>query len=96
MKREPELITVSSKGQVVIPQRLRHDIGITPKTKLLAYGEKDIIVLKKIKVPPMTSLDKIFKRIDTRSKYYRKLTTKEIQKEIDAYRREKSISNRTA
>jgi len=96
MKREPELITVSSKGQVVIPQALRHEIGITPKTKLLAYGEKDTIVLKKIKVPPMEiGLDKIFKRIDARSKHYSKMTVKEIQKEIDAYRREKRISNRT-
>lgn len=87
MKREPELITVSSKGQVVIPQTLRNDIGITPRTKLLAYGEKDTIVLKKIKVP------KIYKQwadiFDIMEKKKLKLTSRDIQKEIEAYRREK-------
>lgn len=88
MKKEPELITVSSKGQVVIPQTLRRELGIAPKTKLLAYGKRDIIVLKKIKIPE-TPLDKIFENIDMRAKKYKKLTQAEIQKEIEAYRREK-------
>ena len=87
MRKEPELITVSSKGQVVIPQTLRHDIGITPKTKLLAYGEKDTIVLKKIKVP------KIYKHwaevFDIMEK--KKLTSRDVQKEIEAYRQEKRL-----
>lgn len=89
MRKEPELITVSSKGQVVIPQTIRHELGITQNTKLLAYGEKDTVVLKKIKMPRIeTNLDKIFKRIDSRLKHKR-ITMAEVQKEIEAYRREK-------
>lgn len=89
MKKESELVTVSSKGQVVIPQTLRYEIGITPKTKLLAYGKKDTIVLKKIKVP------KIYKQwaeiFDIMEKKKLKLTEKDVQKEIEAYRKEKRL-----
>ena len=89
MRKETELVTVSSKGQVVIPQTLRHEIGITPKTKLLAYGEKDTIVLKKIKVP------KIYKQwaeiFDIMENKKLRLTSRDIQKEIEAYRKEKRM-----
>ena len=89
MKRESELITVSSKGQVVIPLRLRHDVGITPNTKLLVYGKKGTIVLKKMKIP------KIYKEwaevFDIMEKKKLKLTERDVQKEIEAYRKEKRM-----
>lgn len=87
MRKESELVTVSSKGQIVIPQTLRREIGLTPKTKLLVYGKKDTIVLKKIKVP------KIYKDwaevFDIMEKKKIKLTERDILKEIEGYRREK-------
>lgn len=89
MRKEPELVTVSSKGQVVIPQALRHGLGITPRTKLLAYGKKDTIIFKKIKIP------NIYKQwaeiFDIMEKKKLKLTERDIQKEIEAYRREKRL-----
>ncbi len=35
MVEEPEITTMSEKGQVVIPQSIRNELGIKPKTKLL-------------------------------------------------------------
>ena len=87
MRKETGLITVSSKGQLVIPQTLRHELGITPKTKLLIYGKKDTIVLKKIKIPNIyKEWGEIFDIVDNKNL---KLTARDVQKEINAYRREK-------
>lgn len=89
MRKEADLVTVSSKGQLVIPQTLRREIGLTPKTKLLVYGKKDTIVLKKIRVP------KIYKEwgevFDIMEKKKLKLTARDVQKEIEAYRMEKKL-----
>ncbi len=87
MKKESELVTISSKGQVVIPQTLRREIGLAPKTKLLVYGKKDTIVLKKIKIPRIyKDWGEVF---DITEKRKLKLTARDVQKEIEAYRKEK-------
>lgn len=86
--KETELTTISSKGQVVIPQSLRNRLKLAPKTKLLVYGQKNLIVLQKLKIPK-SNLDQIFKTVDMRSRKYKKLTEADVQKEIEAYRREK-------
>lgn len=48
---ELKLTKVSSKGQLVIPQDIRNLVGLNPGDILLVYGEKDTIVLKKLKKP---------------------------------------------
>ncbi|MFH0715152.1 MAG: AbrB/MazE/SpoVT family DNA-binding domain-containing protein [Candidatus Diapherotrites archaeon] len=45
---EVSMTKVSSKGQVVIPLDIRKKANLKEGEKLLAYGEKDIIVLRKI------------------------------------------------
>ena len=42
----------------------------------------------KMKIPE-TNLDKLFKSVDMRLRKYKPLTSAEVQKEIEAYRREK-------
>jgi len=37
LMEEPEIATVGTKGQVVIPQQIRKELGITPRTKLAIY-----------------------------------------------------------
>jgi len=87
MKRESELVTVSTKGQVVIPQTLRHELGLTPKTKLLVYGKRDAIILRKIKIPKIyKDWGKVFDIIEKKNL---KLTARDVQKEIEDYRRGK-------
>ncbi len=46
-----EIITMSSKGQIVIPKNLREQLGLDIGTNFAIFGDEDTVVLKKIKVP---------------------------------------------
>ena len=91
MKREePEVAIVGTKGQIVIPQRLRRELNITPKTKLVVYRKGDKIVVTRLKVPPLgEELKDLFREIDEQNQGKTKPAEKEILEEIQAYRREK-------
>ena len=43
---------VSSKGQVVIPGRIREQLGLDDGTRLLVFGEGDTLILKKVTLGP--------------------------------------------
>lgn len=45
---EMSMTRVSSRGQVVIPRELRKEAKLKFGERLLAYGNKDTIVLKKV------------------------------------------------
>jgi len=49
-ERVPELTRISSKGQVVIPARVRSRLGIKPGSlfAILTRPESNIVVLKKV------------------------------------------------
>jgi len=90
VQEEPEIAVVGTKGQIVIPQRLRKELMITPNTKLVVYRKDDKLVVAKLKVPPLgEELKDLFREIDEQNKGKKKLTEEEILKEIQAYRREK-------
>lgn len=87
---EPEVAIVGTKGQIVIPQRLRRELKITPKTKLVVYRKGDKIVVTRLKVPPLgEELKDLFREIDEQNQGKTKPAEKEILEEIQAYRREK-------
>jgi len=88
-QEEPEIAVVGTKGQIVIPQRLRKELAITPNTKLCVYRKDDKLVVVKLKVPPLADLKELFREIDEQNKGNKKPTEKEILEEIQAYRREK-------
>lgn len=47
-----EVLTVSSKGQIVLPIKMRKAIGISDGDKLAAYTSDDgVIMLKIVKIP---------------------------------------------
>ena len=46
-----DVLTVSSKGQVVLPASIRRELSITSGTKLAAYATGDVIMLKMIDIP---------------------------------------------
>ena len=46
-----DVLTVSSKGQVVLPASMRRALSITSGTKLAAYAAGDVIMLKMIEIP---------------------------------------------
>jgi AbrB family looped-hinge helix DNA binding protein len=87
-QEEPEIAVVGTKGQIVIPQRLRKELAITPNTKLCVYRKDDKLVVVKLKTPPLADLKEVFKEIDEQNKG-KKPTDEEILEEIQAYRRKK-------
>ena len=42
---------LSSKGQVVIPDDVRRELGLEPGTQFVVMGEGDVVILKKIEAP---------------------------------------------
>jgi AbrB family looped-hinge helix DNA binding protein len=87
MAQEPEVTTVSEKGQVVIPQSLRKELGIKPKTKLLVFGRGDTVIMKKLELPDLRKeWDAIFKAMDAKRL---KISEKEVLDEVAAVRRER-------
>ncbi len=82
---EPEVTTISEKGQVVIPQSIRKELGIKPKNKFLVYGKGDTIIMKKLVLPDLKKeWEDIFKLMD---KKQIEMSDEEIHKEIAAARR---------
>jgi antitoxin PrlF len=94
-QEEPEIAVVGTKGQIVIPQRLRKELAITPNTKLCVYRKDDKLVVVKLKTPPLADLNAVFKEIDEQNKGKKKPTDEEILEEIQAYRREKRAKQGT-
>jgi AbrB family looped-hinge helix DNA binding protein len=80
MTEELEITTMSEKGQVVIPQSIRKELGIKPKTKFLVYGRGDTVIMKKLELPDLKKeWGDLFKLMDKKEL---KISDKEIQKEI--------------
>ena len=87
MAEEPQVTTISEKGQVVIPQSIRKELGIKPRTKFLVFGRGDTVIMKKLEMPDVKKeWDDIFKMMDKKGL---KLSEEEIWKEIAATRKEK-------
>jgi len=80
---------MSEKGQIVIPKDMRERLKLGPKTKLLIYGHGDTLILRKLIVPDVESeMKALWRKIDQKIGRKRRLTQKEIDEEIHAYRRE--------
>jgi len=61
---DPEVTTVTSKGQITIPSRLRTQFGLEKGTKLMVVPTDYGIVLKKIDLP---SVEEFQKRVEGRA-----------------------------
>ncbi|WP_436912148.1 AbrB/MazE/SpoVT family DNA-binding domain-containing protein [Halosimplex marinum] len=61
---DPELTTVTSKGQVTIPSRLREEFGLEKGTKLMVVPTDHGLVLKKVELP---SVEEFHERVERRS-----------------------------
>ena len=91
-QEEPEITTVSTKGQIVIPQPLRAKLNIRPKTKLLVYGEGDTLILKKLGLPDLRrEWAELFRAIGRKKL---RVTEEEVAREVQAVRRQRRMSKR--
>ncbi len=85
MAQEPEVATISEKGQVVIPQSLRKEMGIKPRTKFLVFGRGDTVIMRRLELPDVKKeWATIFKMMDEKGL---KLSEKEVQEEVATVRR---------
>ena len=88
MSEEPQVTTISEKGQIVIPQSIRKELGIKPRTKFLVFGKGDTVIMKKLELPDMRKeWNEIFKVMDKKNL---KLSGSEIQKEVAEVRKRRS------
>ena len=86
-QEEPQITTISEKGQVVIPQSLRSALRLKPGTKFLVFGRGDTVVMKRLELSDVRrEWEEIFKMMDKKGL---KLSEKEVQKEVATIRREK-------
>jgi AbrB family looped-hinge helix DNA binding protein len=84
MAQEVEITTMSEKGQVVIPQRIRRTLKIKPRTRFAVYAKKNTIIMKAFEVPDLEKeLSKIFSVVDRKNL---RLTEKDVYNEVQAYR----------
>jgi antitoxin PrlF len=86
MKEEPQITTVGTKGQIVIPQKLRKELQIKPSTKLAVYRRDDKLVVAKLAIPPLSEEKDLFREIDEQNKGKKKPTEKPILKETRDHR----------
>jgi len=61
---EPEVTTVTSKGQITIPSELRDQFGLEKGTKLVVVPTDHGLVLKKLDLP---SVEEFQQRVDDRT-----------------------------
>jgi AbrB family looped-hinge helix DNA binding protein len=61
---DPELTTVTSKGQITIPSRLRKQFGLEQGAKLMVVPTEYGLVLKKLELP---SVEEFQQRVEERA-----------------------------
>ena len=63
---EPEVITVTSKGQITIPSQLRDQFGLEQGTKLMIVPTEYGLVLNKVELPSIAEFQqRVEDRTDT-------------------------------
>ena len=90
-----DITKITSKGQVVIPQEIREKEGLKEGEKLLVFDIDGTIILKRVSgLEKAKSRDKFEENLksmrETARRY--KITQKDVEAEIAAYRKEKHAS----
>jgi len=79
---------LSSKGQVVIPDEIRQELGLEAGAQFLIYAEKDAIVFKLVQTPPKEDFEAILGNANKAAKkagFKREM----IEEEIKKYRKQR-------
>lgn len=82
-----ETTKLSKRGQIVIPQRVRKDLGLAEGDRFLVYGAGDAIVFKKLELPSVEEL----KRLTSWGRRFagrKRITRRKIAKAIREFREE--------
>ncbi len=87
-----DMVTISSKGQIVIPKKILKALGLNEQDKLLIFNKGDNILLKNVKPEVFEKslrdmLMPIRKEAESRG-----LAEKDVEKEIKTYRAQKRVT----
>ncbi|MBU0763082.1 MAG: AbrB/MazE/SpoVT family DNA-binding domain-containing protein [Candidatus Altiarchaeota archaeon] len=58
-----EVTIASSKGQIVLPANLRHELGVKKGVRFAVYGRGDTVILKKLDMPSVSDLEALTKKL---------------------------------
>jgi AbrB family looped-hinge helix DNA binding protein len=78
--------TMSSKGQVVIPEAVRNEMGLEAGVQFIVISQGDAVMLKKLSKPPIEEFTALHERLRRKARAAG-LTRKDIAKEIAKVRR---------
>ena len=81
-----EITSMSSRGQVVIPQDVRSRMNLQEGEKFIVIGEHNTIVLKKIEPPSFKNFDKLLEKTRKFAKE-KGITPKDVEEAIKRARR---------
>ena len=59
---------MSSKGQVVIPEEIRKQLGLDAGTQFVVVGQDDVVILKMVRAPFMKEFDRLIRKARTQAK----------------------------
>ena len=76
-----EITSMSSRGQVVIPQEFRKNMGLSIGEKFIVIERGDMLILKRIKSPTMEEFDAMIAKGHAHAEKH-KLTEKDLQEAI--------------
>lgn len=76
----------SVKGQLVIPQKIRQELGIKEGQLMLVYAAGDRIIMKKVEAPEPGLFSMLAESIRARAKE-RKITRRDVERAITEIRR---------
>ncbi|MBU1203705.1 MAG: AbrB/MazE/SpoVT family DNA-binding domain-containing protein [Nanoarchaeota archaeon] len=84
--KDIEITSLSSRGQVVIPQGIREDLHLNTGEKFIVIGKSDTIILKKIEMPSFEGFDKLLKKTREFAKI-KKINSKDVKQAIKKARK---------
>lgn len=88
MTRRFATTTMSSKGQVVIPEEIRERLGLESGEQFLVMAENDVVVFKIISAPPRAEFLHALKKVRKAAKEAG-ITEDDLKKAVMASRRRK-------
>lgn len=76
-----DVITMSSRGQIVIPSNIRNEMGLAKKDKFIIMNDRDDIIIRKLKPKSNTEAKKL---LDQFAKKFERagITADEVKDEI--------------
>ena len=59
---EPATTTLSSKGQVVIPEEIRTRLGLEAGAQFVVVGDRDVVIFKRLEAPDLRAFAPLLQR----------------------------------